>query len=79
MQARLRLRLIQPIRSWVANAIQVTDWDVNPMVIVFAPRLDQEDAFGRVGTQPIGQQRASGSSANDDVIKVKVVHQSGAL
>ena len=33
--------LIEPVCAWVANAVQVTNGDVDPVVIVFATRFEQ--------------------------------------
>jgi hypothetical protein len=40
-----------------------------PVVVVGATGLDQQHAFGRVGTEAVGQQATSGARSDDDGVK----------
>ena len=74
VQTRRRLGLVQPVGARIANAIQVAHRNVNPVVIVFFTRFDQQHALAGVCTQAVGQQTASSAAANDDVVEGVVVH-----
>ena len=74
IQARSRFGLVEPIGARVANAIQIAHGDVHPVVIVFAPRFDQQHPLAAIGTQAVGKQAACGARANDDVVKGGVAH-----
>ena len=69
-----RFGVIEPIGTRVANAIQIAHGNMHPVVIVLATGFDQQHAFGRVGTQAIGQQATGGTRADDDVVELRVAH-----
>ncbi|MDT4840303.1 hypothetical protein FQZ97_741200 [compost metagenome] len=74
VQARVGLGLVKPVGARVADAIQVTHRDVDPVVVVLAPGFDQQHAARRVGAQAVGQQAAGRAGADDDVIKSGLGH-----
>ncbi|MNE37513.1 hypothetical protein D3C80_1313670 [compost metagenome] len=57
-----------PVGTRVADAIEVADGNVNPGVVVRATGFQQQDAVGRVGGKPVGQQAAGGTGADDEVV-----------
>ncbi len=69
VQARVGFGFVAPVGARIANAVQVTHGDVNPVVIIFAPRLDQQHALAGVCRQAIGQQATCCASADDDVVE----------
>ena len=69
IQTRLRFGVVQPVGARVANAVQVTDGDVNPVVVVFAPRFNHQHSPGGISTQPVGQQATGRAAAHNDVVK----------
>ncbi|MCY1428894.1 hypothetical protein D9M71_447930 [compost metagenome] len=71
-QAGLRLGLEAPIGARVADAVEVTDGDVNPGIVVAATRLQQQHAAGRVGGQTIGQQASGGTGPYDHVVEDRI-------
>lgn len=79
IQTSVRFGVEQPVGARVANAIQVADRNVNPVVVVLAARLDQQHAFGGVGAQAVGQQATRRARADDDVVEVlsRVLHGMG--
>ena len=68
VEAGLRDSLIEPVGTWVADAVEVADRNVNPVIAVDAARLEQQHVHFGVGREPIGQQAASGSGSHDDVV-----------
>jgi hypothetical protein len=74
VQSGIFLGEIHPVGARVANAVQVTHRDVDPVVVVFFARLHQQDPLAGVGTEPVGQQTPCGACADDDVVKAVVVH-----
>ena len=66
--------LIQPVGSRIADAVKVAHGNVNPVVVVFLARFDQQHTPARVCAQAIGEQAACGAAANDDVVKAEFAH-----
>jgi hypothetical protein len=79
VEARHRLGAVQPVGARVADAIQIPHGNVDPVVIVRPPRLDEQYAALSVGAQPIGHQRAGGTCADDDVVERRVTRAPHAL
>jgi hypothetical protein len=69
VQARLTLSLVAPIGSWVANAIQVSDRNVDPRIVVFATCLQQQNPAARIRAESIGQQTPCGAAAHNNMVK----------
>ena len=44
-----RFCFVQPIGAWIANAIQITNRDVYPVVIVSLAGLNQQNTFAGIG------------------------------
>ena len=61
---------VKPVGARVADAVQITHGDMNPVVVVLAAGLDQQHTFGGVSAQTVGQQAAGRASADDDVVEV---------
>ena len=74
VQARIGGGVIQPIGAGIANAIQVADRNVHPVVIVFATGFNEQHTFAGIGTEAVGQQTTGSAGANDDVVKLGVAH-----
>ncbi len=68
VQARLGLRAIQPVSARVADAIQVADGDVDPVIVVLAAGLQQQHRHLRIQRQAISQDAARRARADDDVV-----------
>src|SRR5262252_4116324 len=65
----LRLRGIEPIDLTVGEQLAVAERDVDPEMAVMAARLQQENAMATRGGQTIGENAASASSADHDVVE----------
>src|SRR4030095_12317495 len=74
VQAGVGFRVVEPIGARIADAVEVTDRDVDPVVVVTPPRFQQQHPLRRVGGEPICQQAAGGAGPNDDVVEVSVAH-----
>ena len=49
VQPRVGLGAVEPVGARVANAVQVAYRDVNPVVVILAPGLDQQHTLAGVG------------------------------
>ena len=72
VEARLGRSLHHPVRARVAHAVQVSDWNADPVVGVAAPGFEQEHAGARVFRQAVRQYAAGGAGAHDDVVVLPV-------
>jgi hypothetical protein len=68
VEPRLLARVISPVRARIADAIQIADRDVDPVVVVAAARFEQQHANVRIGRQPIGEHAARRAGADDHVV-----------
>ena len=73
VEAGFRLGAVAPVGARVADAVQVADRDVDPVVVVVAAGLDQQHAARAIGGQAIGEQAAGGAGADDDVVESRVL------
>jgi hypothetical protein len=62
--------LVEPVGSRIADAVQVADWDVDPVIVVAPTGLDQQHVVAGIGRQPIGHQRPGRAGADHDVVDV---------
>ena len=74
VQAGVGLGVVKPVSAGVADAVEVAHWNVDPVVVIAATGLDQQHALAGVGAEPVGQQAAGGTGADDDVVEMGVVH-----
>ena len=74
IQARVALRLVHPIRARIADAIQITHGNMDPVVVISLSRLNQQHALGRISAQAIGKQTPRRSRADDDEVENCVAH-----
>ena len=49
IQARVGLGAVEPVGARVANAVQITHRNVDPVVVILAPGFDQQHTFAGVG------------------------------
>src|SRR5450830_1494362 len=68
VQTRISLTTVQPVGARIIDAIQVTDRDVNPDVIILGASFNKQNPDVAICAQAIGQHTASSSCTNDDVI-----------
>ncbi len=68
VKARLGLGLETPVRARIADGEQITDRNVEPDPIVRPAGFEHEHAAFPVGRQPIGQQTAGRTRADNHVI-----------
>src|SRR5687768_1928687 len=52
IQARLWCGFHHPVGSRIADAVEVSNWDMHPMIIVSASRFKQQDCCLAVCSQP---------------------------
>jgi hypothetical protein len=69
-QSGIRFGLVQPVGARIADAMQVTHWNVNPQIVVASARLDQQDFDVPVAGQAIGQDAAGSAGSDDDVVEL---------
>ena len=69
VQARIGFGVVQPIRARVADAIQIADGDVDPVIVIPAARLDEQGAQLLGPGEPVGEQRSRCAAADDDVFE----------
>ena len=69
VQAGIGLRLEAPIGARVAHGVEVADGNVDPVVVVAATRLQQQDAVPGVGGKPVRQHAARRAGTDDDVVE----------
>ena len=62
------LGLEQPIRARIADAVEITNRDVDPVVIVITAGLQEQDLVRRIGGQPVRQHATGAAGADNDVI-----------
>jgi hypothetical protein len=70
IQAGFGLGLVAPVRARIADGVEVTDRDVDPEVIVFAPRFEQQDRFLRIRGESVREQATGRACAHDDVVEL---------
>ncbi len=75
-KAFLTFRAEAPVGARIAHAVEITDGNAHPDVIVLAARLEQQHAHLGIGRQTIGQHTARGAAADDDEV-VSVSEGSG--
>jgi len=68
VQPRLGLGLHAPVGAWIADAVKVTDGDMNPGIVVTPARLEQQHPAGWIGGQAIGQQATGGTGTHDHIV-----------
>ena len=68
VEAFLRLGLEAPVRPRIADCEQVTDRNVKPYPIVAAARFEHQHTPPGIGGQPIGEEAAGGTCADDNVV-----------
>ncbi|EJT83368.1 hypothetical protein PPS11_36020 [Pseudomonas putida S11] len=71
-QGGLRLGLEAPVGARVADAIEVTDGDMDPGIVVAPTRFQQQHSAGRIGGQTIGQQATGGTGTYDHVVEDRI-------
>ncbi len=69
VQARLGLCLVEPVGAWIADAVQVSDRHVNPVVVVLAAGFEQQDGHVRVFGEPVREHATGRARADDDVVE----------
>ncbi|KAG0164910.1 hypothetical protein DFQ30_009234 [Apophysomyces sp. BC1015] len=72
IQARLSHCLVQPISARIADAIQITDWNMDPVVIVFSACLQQQHPGVGVGREPVRQHTTGCARAHYNVVVLGV-------
>src|SRR5690606_5351087 len=66
------LGLVAPVGARVADAVEVAHRNVDPVVVVLAPGLDQQHALRGVGRQAIGQQTSRRPGTDDYEVETGV-------
>ena len=69
VQPRLFRRLETPVGARIVDAIEITDWNMDPVVIVVAARFQQQHAVVRIFRKAVGE-NASGTPRSDDDIVI---------
>jgi hypothetical protein len=69
VEAGLRRRLEHPVDLGVNEQLSVAERDMDPGIAVLAARFQQQDLVLAVGAQPIGQDAAGRTRADDDVVE----------
>ena len=69
VQPRFRLGPVAPVGAGIAHAVQVTDRDLDPDVVVAPAGLQQGDRRGGVLAEPVGEHAAGGAGAHDHVVE----------
>jgi hypothetical protein len=75
----LRQRAVHPVGARIADGEKIADRDVVPDPVVAAARLEQEHSLVGIGGEPVGQQAAGRTGADDDVVVLAVDHLRHAL
>ena len=70
----LRLGLHHPVGARIADAVQIADRDMHPVIVVAAACFQQQDARGGILRQTVGQHAAGCAAADDDVVVASVDH-----
>jgi hypothetical protein len=73
VEARLFCRAIAPVGARIADAVEIADRDMHPMVIVAAARLQQQHPVFRIHAQPVGEHAAGRTGTDHDVIPFSLV------
>src|SRR5207253_864044 len=68
VEPRVFVGVEEPVRARVADAIEVADRDVDPVIVVLAAGFDEQHALAWVSTQAVGQKTAGGAGTADDVV-----------
>src|SRR3546814_11372685 len=63
------LRLIAPIGAWIADAIKIADWNMNPDPVVLAAGFEQQHQHVGICRQAIGEYAAGAAATDDDVVE----------
>src|SRR5690606_3669604 len=74
VEALVGLGVVQPVGARVAYAIQIAHRDVDPVVVVFAAGLDQQNSIGRIGAEPVGLQATLGTRTHNQIIEFCLCH-----
>ena len=74
IEAGVGLRLVEPVGARVADAVQIPHRDVDPVVVVFAPGLQQQHPHIAVCAQAVAEQGACSAAPNDDVVECGFAH-----
>jgi len=69
VEARLRSRAVAPVGARIADAVEVPDRDVDPVVVVAAARLEQQHPRCGIGREPVREQAAGRSCPHDHVVE----------
>src|SRR6185369_2924049 len=72
--ARFGLERKLPGEARVVDRAEVADRQAQPEVARLAPRFEQEDAARRVGGEPVGENAAGRTAADDDDVEAAVAH-----
>src|SRR3546814_57108 len=65
----VELRLIAPIGAWIADAIKIADWNMNPDPVVLAAGFEQQHQHVGICRQAIGEYAAGAAATDDDVVE----------
>src|SRR6266702_8482697 len=74
IESLVRLSAELPVSTRIADAVEITDGNVNPHVIIGTACFDQENISGLVGAQSICQQTPGRSSPDNNIIKCLAWH-----
>ncbi len=74
VQPLVRFGLVEPVGARVADAVEVAHGNVDPVVIVLAAGFHEQHAVPRIGAQPVAQQGAGRTAADDDEVERGVAH-----
>ena len=74
VEASVGFCLVEPVGAGVANAVQIPDRNVDPVVVVFAPCFQQQHAHIAVCAQAVAEQSTCGSAPNNDVVECGFAH-----
>ena len=63
-------RLEAPIGARIAHAIKVSDWDMDPEIIVAAARFQQQHPITRIDAEAVGEHTARRARPDDDIVEL---------
>ena len=72
-EPRLGDSLKAPVGARIADAVDEPDGDFDPDIAVEPSSLDKQDADCRIGAETIGENTASRTGANDDVVETSEI------
>ena len=70
IESGFRFGAITPVGARVADAVQITDGDVNPVPVVAPARFEQQHRHCRIRRQPVGQQATGAARADDHIVVI---------